>query len=120
MSTTSQCVYVLALQHGKYYVGITDDLPARMLEHGTGLGSAWTRLVCWRWSILRPSLTLSQHPPVRIFERRETTNRHDEQSVTLDMMQRFGVDNVRGGSWVRETLTEQVSCAINSSFELNA
>jgi len=36
-------MYILQCADGSYYVGHTDDLEARMVQHHSGLGSAHTR-----------------------------------------------------------------------------
>lgn len=36
-------VYMLTCSDGSFYVGHTDDLDARMAQHRSGEGSAWTR-----------------------------------------------------------------------------
>ena len=37
-------VYVLELEHGKYYVGKTRDVARRFQQHLSGLSSIWTRM----------------------------------------------------------------------------
>jgi len=36
--------YILECRDGSYYVGITNDLRARVAEHNAGDGAAWTRM----------------------------------------------------------------------------
>jgi len=35
--------YVLECRDGSFYVGITNDLAARLAEHNAGTGASWTR-----------------------------------------------------------------------------
>lgn len=80
-------LYVLALENGCFYVGLTSDLSRRMAQHFSGEGSDWTQL----------------HPPVRILhtistgtqDGREAERLEDE--VTISLILRHGLDKVRGG-----------------------
>ena len=81
-------VYVLELQGGKYYVGITSNLDLRYFQHIDGKGSAWT----------------SKFHPLSIIEKRMTANPFEEDMVTKEYMAKYGIDNVRGGSYVSITL----------------
>jgi putative endonuclease len=52
-------VYILECRDGTYYVGSTVDLPARLHQHQTGLGAAYTRHrrpVQLVWSFETPSV----------------------------------------------------------------
>ena len=85
-------VYVLALQHDKYYVGATErTTQARVKQHFGGKGSAA------RWT--------TAHRPLRVLEERPADTKFTEDTVTKEMMDRFGIDNVRGASYCEETLT---------------
>lgn len=83
-------IYVLALEHGKYYVGKTTDPASRIFSHFSGYGSAWTRL----------------HRPVRVVEVRQNASSLDEDEVTKEYMNKYGVQNVRGGSYTQIQLDE--------------
>jgi hypothetical protein len=83
-------IYILALEHGKYYVGKSDQLESRILTHFSSGGSAWTRA----------------HKPVRIYGSYPSSGHHDEDEYTLRMMGMFGIDNVRGGLYCRLVLDE--------------
>ena len=84
-------VYVLRLQHGKYYVGRTSNPRSRLLEHFSGEGSAWTKL----------------HAPEAIVEFHQNTDRFDEDKYTKRMMSEHGIDNVRGGAYSAVDLSEE-------------
>jgi predicted GIY-YIG superfamily endonuclease len=82
-------VYVLKCDHGRYYVGYTADLEARIDEHSDGAGSEWTR----------------EHKPLEVVEEYSV---HDEQAgkelekrVTLQHMMKYGVNNVRGAGYTQ-------------------
>jgi hypothetical protein len=74
-------VYVLALEHGKFYVGRCTNFPLRVKYHIEGRGAGWTRMY-------RP---IASHA---FFWGAE----EEEKAVTLHYMDVFGLDNVRG--WV--------------------
>ncbi|MFL2961040.1 MAG: hypothetical protein ACJZ4T_06025 [Candidatus Thalassarchaeaceae archaeon] len=81
-------IYVLRLVRGKYYVGMTTRNLDRIWDHIEGQGAVWTK----------------QYPPVvgkELFEYRPNLNKSDEDRITLEMMERFGINNVRGGKWCR-------------------
>lgn len=93
-------LYILQLEHGKYYVGKTDDVDARYSQHQRGGGSEWTRL----------------HKPVKLLEQRPVTSSHDETNVTKDLMKKYGLDNVRGGAYCQVDLPDYVEDAIQHEF----
>lgn len=80
-------LYILKLQHGKWYVGTTmRSMDIRYREHlsGDGTGSRWTR----------------RHPPLSIFHTQECEpghHLHEERTQTYKLMLKEGVHNVRGG-----------------------
>jgi hypothetical protein len=79
-------VYVLALQGGRYYVGSSMDIDARIGRHRSGLGAAYTRA----------HAVLGEEPP-------RTELRDDveswERAETLQRMRDHGVESVRGWMW---------------------
>lgn len=76
-------IYVLECKNDKYYVGKTKNLELRMSQHFSGDGSEWTKI----------------HSPIQILEKYEDCDGFDEDKYTLKCMQKYGIDNVRGGSW---------------------
>ena len=83
-------IYTLKLTHGKYYVGKTNQPISRILQHFTKSGSGWTK----------------RFHPVEIMEVMSHCNDFDEDRVTLQYMDKYGIDNVRGGSFVKMKLSE--------------
>jgi hypothetical protein len=88
MLTTN--VYILELQDNKYYVGKSRSVQDRFKQHTDGLASAWTK----------------RYPPLRVMEVYKDVSLFDEDKYTKETMYRFGIENVRGGSYVTITLTE--------------
>lgn len=82
-ATKPKSVYVLQLEGGKYYVGRSVNPKKRFAEHLNGQGSAWT----------------SQYTPIRLLQTTPSTSPFDENKVTKEFMAKYGVENVRGGSY---------------------
>ena len=75
-------VYTLKLREGKYYVGLTNNVDRRLNEHNSGKGSAWTK----KYKFVSVISTVKG-------------DAMDEEKRTLEMMEKYGVQNVRGGSY---------------------
>lgn len=85
-------LYVLYLEHTKYYVGITAYKTAsrRFKQHVDGLGAKWTKL----------------HKPLGVVEEHSIGFMHESKALdietakTIELMGIHGVVNVRGGRLV--------------------
>lgn len=77
-------IYVLKLQGSKYYVGRTSDVQKRMAQHSSGRGSSWTRI----------------HPVESLWKIYKDCDPYDEDKYTLKLMDAYGVENVRGGTYI--------------------
>ena len=83
-------LYLLELAEDKYYVGQTSDLNYRFHGHSNGSGAKWTNL----------------YKPIRILQSKEVTVNNytdamlQENWMTLQMMEIFGWENMRGGDFV--------------------
>ena len=86
-------VYILELEEGKYYVGITKNIDARMRDHRQGKGSLWTQKY-------KP---LENKNPVLIL----TDDPFDEDKYVKKTMEAHGIDNVRGGAYSRLILSNE-------------
>jgi hypothetical protein len=96
-------IYILRLTHNKYYVGKTKNHlteTTRLLSHIRGTGAFWTR----------------KYPPLEVMHIYQDCHDFDELKYTLDMMYKYGIDNVRGAEYVTEHLTEQQKTAIQKSI----
>ena len=87
-----ESLYVLQLEENKWYVGKTTDIAARFKQHASGKGSAWTK----------------SYKPVKLVETRRLKDQFDENNTTKEYMKKYGVDNVRGGSYTQVVLPEDV------------
>jgi len=83
-------LYLLELANHKYYVGQSEDPEFRYLQHLGKQGSLWTR----------------RHKPLRIAKRQSvmiedfTESMLYENWMTLQAMERYGWENVRGGEFL--------------------
>ena len=84
-------IYILKLEQSKYYVGKSKNVQARFQEHMQGKGSAWTR----------------KYKPVSIDAIIEDVSPFDEDKQVKIYMSKYGIENVRGGTYITETLTEE-------------
>ena len=83
-------IYSLKLQSDKYYIGKTDNPNFRLENHFGSSGSAWTK----------------KYTPISIHQVIPDMNSHDEQRVTQEYIAKYGIDNVRGGPWVKVILSD--------------
>lgn len=83
-------IYALNLENHKYYVGRTSDVDARIDQHRNGTGCSWT----------------VQHPFSSVLFIRKHCDNFDEDKITLQLMDQYGIDNVRGGMWCHKVLTD--------------
>ena len=77
-------IYILQLEYGKYYVGKTNNPRFRLDNHFNSNGSAWTK----------------KYKPVKILEIIPNCDDYDEDKITRRCMDKYGIHNVRGGSFV--------------------
>ncbi len=83
-------VYVLECEQGKYYVGRTTNPEGRIEEHVEGAGSQWTKLF----------------PPIKTIALYPNSDTFDEDKHTKICMAKYGIENVRGGSYVNIDLDD--------------
>jgi predicted GIY-YIG superfamily endonuclease len=95
MSKTN--VYILRLSSGRYYIGKSDNVLNRYAQHLNGTGSAWTRM----------------YKPISLFKTIENVSSFEEDKVTKMYMSKYGIDKVRGGSYVQVDLAEFQKAALN-------
>lgn len=90
-------IYALQLEHGKYYIGKTNNPQFRLENHFNSNGSEWTKL----------------YKPIRIVELRPNCDNYDEDKITKQYMDKYGINNVRGGSFVSVMLEKSVIDTLN-------
>lgn len=84
-------IYVLKLEQGKWYVGKSNDVARRYEQHLQGIhGSAWTK----------------KYKPIKIDYEKNTESPFDEDLEVKKLMIIYGIENVRGGSYIYEKLTK--------------
>ena len=89
-------VYVLKCEDDKYYVGKTYNLSKRYDAHLSGYGAFWTRL----------------YKPIEIVEKIYTSDKYDEDKYVWKYMEKYGIENVRGGSYTEILMPESsIKCA---------
>jgi len=78
-------IYILSLQGGNYYVGKSANVYSRYQEHLDGNGCAWTK----------------KFKPVSLVKTLENVSPFEEDKITKEYMAKYGIDKVRGGSYVQ-------------------
>jgi len=79
----SSNIYILELENDKFYVGKTNDVGERYKEHLDGTGNIWTK----------------NNKPKSIIETIENSSLYDLDEYVKEYMKKYGIDNVRGGSY---------------------
>ena len=78
-------IYILELENKKYYVGKTTNPNFRLEQHFNNSGSQWTK----------------KYKPLKILELKPNCDDYDEDKYTRMYMDKYGINNVRGGSYVQ-------------------
>jgi len=85
-------IYILKLKGGKYYVGRTKNPHFRLEQHSNGKGCLWTEM----------------YPPIPgQIVNLINGDEFDEDKIVKKWMAQYGIDNVRGGSYVTEILSPE-------------
>jgi predicted GIY-YIG superfamily endonuclease len=94
-------LYVLKCKSNKYYIGKTNNNVSERIEsHFAKQGSAWTKM----------------YPPEHVIEVINNVDAFDEDKYTKIYMHKYGIDNVRGGSYSQITLEDYKIKALNDEF----
>ncbi len=84
-------IYILELENNKYYVGKTTNPDIRINNHFVGDGSQWTK----------------KYKPIKVLEIINDCDNFDEDKYTLKTMEKYGINNVRGGSFCKIILSDE-------------
>jgi hypothetical protein len=86
-------IYVLKCSNNKYYVGKTlTDVDKRFNTHKKGQGAIWTK----------------KYRPIEILNVYKNCDHFDEDKYTKMYMDKYGIENVRGGSYTKVKLDDDV------------
>lgn len=83
-------IYALKLENNKYYIGKTNNPSFRIESHFNAEGSFWTK----------------KYKPIQVLELIPNCDNYDEDKYTIKYMEKYGITNVRGGSFCEIRLTE--------------
>jgi hypothetical protein len=81
-------IYILELEQNKYYIGKSNNVNERFLDHCNGYGSKWTKL----------------YKPIRIINIINYTKFEEDRQVLI-YMEMYGIGNVRGGVFSKINLS---------------
>lgn len=87
-------IYILKLESNKYYIGKTTNPNFRLNQHFNSNGCAWTK----------------KYQPIKIIEIIPDCDNFDEDKYTKKYMLKYGINNVRGGTFCQIKLnTDNIS-----------
>ena len=95
MSNTT--IYVLRLVGGRYYIGKSNNVMNRYQQHLAGNGAGWTR----------------KYKPISLVKTIKNVSSFEEDKITKEYMSKYGIDRVRGGSYVELDLDDVQIDVIN-------
>ena len=96
-------IYILRLKNEKYYVGRTHNINKRLIQHFECKGSVWT----------------SMYKPISVDKIIIDCDKFDEDKYLFIYIKKYGIDNVRGGSFSTITLTNSDKAFIQKIIDNN-
>jgi hypothetical protein len=90
-------IYALLLENNKYYIGKTENPKFRIDTQFNGNGSYWTK----------------KYKPIQLIELIPNCDNYDEDKYTLSYMEKYGIHNVRGGSFSQMVLNNNNILVLN-------
>lgn len=85
-------IYILSLMNNKYYVGKTNNPNFRLDNHFNSNGSFWTK----------------KYKPIKLLELIPNCDDYDEDKYTKIYMDKYGINNVRGGTYTTIKLDKNI------------
>lgn len=76
-------IYILLLENNKYYIGRTNNPHFRLQSHFNSNDSEYTK----------------KYKPLKLLKLIPNCDNYDENKITLQYMDKYGINNVRGGSF---------------------
>ena len=90
LDITKNYIYVLQLIEDRYYVGRTSNILRRIEAHFTVGGSVYTKA----------------YKPIKVIEVQEELTSNDERIKTIEIMEKYGWEKVRGACWCSLKITK--------------
>lgn len=90
-------IYILKLKDNKYYIGKTEDLTLSLKKHFNSNGIEWTKM----------------YKPIELIQTIDNYDSFDEDKYTIKYMKKYGIENVRGGSFFNLELSSYDYYTIN-------
>jgi hypothetical protein len=94
-------IYILQLEREKYYIGKTNQPSIRLDAHFSSNGSGWTK----------------KYKPLAVLEIIPNCDDYDEDKYTIKCMEKYGINNVRGGSFCEIKLNENNIITLNQMIK---
>lgn len=94
-------IYILQLEREKYYIGKTSQPSIRLDAHFSSNGSGWTK----------------KYKPLSVLEIIPNCDDYDEDKYTIKCMEKYGINNVRGGSFCEIKLNENNIITLNQMIK---
>ena len=94
-------IYALQLEEEKYYIGKTNNPYFRLDNHFNSNGSEWTK----------------KYKPLLVFELIPNCDDYDEDKYTIKYMEKYGINNVRGGSFCKIKLCNNNIITLNQMIK---
>ncbi len=106
-------IYILKLEDKssgyKYYIGKSNNPLRRVEEHNNSNGASWTK----------------KYKPIEVIDIIATNDPFDEDKYTIQYMEKYGIDNVRGGSFcliklspsTKKFITQMINGKLDKCFK---
>lgn len=99
MATTN--IYILKLEENRYYIGYTSDPKKRINEHLNGNGCSFTK----------------KYKPIAVDKIKYDDDPIKVDKYVIKYMKKFGINNVRGGSYKDEKLSDELKLKLKKELD---